>query len=106
MLHRPSSATNQTAEDRESRRREILQALRADADAVLERMADALADLPDDRAFGPIELTLRDLGHGLASRAHQAGLDAGKKRGTKVPASSAPTAGPTPASSATAPRPS
>lgn len=84
--------------EREHRRRQLLAALRENADAVLERMADELVDLPDDKAFGAIEHTLRDLGHELAAQAHQAGLDAGKKRGTRGRASSARTAGPTPAS--------
>lgn len=92
MPHDPSSAP----EGRDDRRRRILELLRGDP--ALERMADALADLPDAGAFGEIEYTLRDLGHALAANAHQAGLDAGKKRGTPARASSAPTARPTPAS--------
>ena len=96
MLRNPPSATSAIPEDRDTRRQRILDLLRHDP--ALERMADALADLPDDEAFGQIEYTLRDLGHELAANAHQAGLDAGKKRGTSVRASSAPTARPTPAS--------
>ena len=96
MLRDPFSATSAIPEDRDSRRQRILDLLRADP--ALERMADELADLPDGKAFGPIEYTLRDLGHELAAHAHQAGLDAGKKRGTWGRASSAPTARPTPAS--------
>lgn len=96
MLRDPPLATSEIPEGRDSRRQRILDLLRADP--ALERMADELADLPDGKAFGQIEYTLRDLGHELAAHAHQAGLDAGKKRGTSVRASSAPTAGPTPAS--------
>ena len=96
MLRDPSATTSEIPEERASRRRRILETLRDDP--ALERMADALAELPDDKAFGEIEYTLRDLGHELAAHAHQAGLDAGKKRGTSVRASSAPTARPTPAS--------
>lgn len=92
--------------DREHRRRQLLAALREHADAILDRMADELVDLPDDKAFGAIEHTLRDLGHELAAHAHQAGLDAGKKRGTRGRASSARTVSPTPASSVTGARPS
>ena len=95
MLRDPSATTSEIPEDRACRRRRILETLR---DPALERMADALAELPDDEAFGEIEYTLRDLGHELAAHAHQAGLDAGKKRGTSARASSAPTARPTPAS--------
>ena len=80
MLREPSSATSAIPEGRDSRRARILEILRDDP--ALQRMADELADLPDDKVFGSIEYTLRDLGHELASRAHQAGLDAGKKRGT------------------------
>jgi hypothetical protein len=90
------SHASPAVEDREARRRRILDLLRADP--ALERMADELADLPDGKAFGRIEYALRDLGHELAANAHQAGLDAGKKRGTSVRAPSAPTAGATPAS--------
>lgn len=80
MLRDTSSATSEIPEDRDSRRRRILETLRDDP--ALGRMADELADLPDDKVFGQIEYTLRDLGHELAAHAHQAGLDAGKKRGT------------------------
>jgi hypothetical protein len=82
MLNESTSGTNQASQEREQRRQQILAALRGDADSILERMADELVDLPDDKAFGAIEYTLRDLGHELASKAHQASLDAGKKRGT------------------------
>ena len=106
MLSQPHSATNQTSQGREARRQQLLQRLRGEADAILERLADELVDLPDDQVFGQVEYTLRDIGHDLASRAHQAGIDAGKKRGTKAPASAAPAARPTPGSSATGRRPS
>jgi hypothetical protein len=101
MLNPTTSATNQTSNDREARRQHILAALRGDADAILERMADQLVDLPEDKTFGQIEYDLRDLGHELAACAHQTGLHAGKKRATSVPAASARTAKPTPASSNT-----
>jgi hypothetical protein len=81
MLNEASSTANQVSQDRDRRRQQILAALRNDANALLERMADELVDLPDDQLFGAIEYTLRDLSHDFASRAHQAGLDAGKKRG-------------------------
>lgn len=100
MLSAPSSATNHISNDREARRQQILEQLKADSQAVLERMADRLVDLADDQAFGQIEYDLRDLAHELATSAHQTGL-AAKKRATKAPASSAPTAEKTPASSAT-----
>ena len=105
MLNEPASTTPQTSQEREARRQHILDALRGDADHLLECLADELVDLPDDQVFGAIEYTLRDLSHDFAARAHQAGVAAGKKRGIKAPASSAPTARPTPASSATEKRP-
>ncbi len=104
MLNESSPATNQIPREREERRQQILAALRSQADCVLDRLADELVDLPDDKAFGAIEYTLRDLSHDLATHAHQAGLQAGKKRATKAPVSPVPTAQPTPASSATAER--
>jgi hypothetical protein len=100
-----TTAPSPQASDRQRRRQEILQSLRADSQAILERMADELADLPEDKAFGQIEYTLRDLAHELAASAHQTGLKAGEKKATTAPAPSAPTASPTPASSPTAPRP-
>jgi hypothetical protein len=105
MLNDATSGANQTSQSREERRQQLLQALHGEADRVLERLADELVDLPDDKAFGAIEYTLRDLSLDFATKAHQAGLKAGKKRATKAPASSAPTAPGTPASSATEPRP-
>ena len=106
MLNESSSASSPISEGREGRRQQLLRALRGQADALLERLADELVDLPDDQVFGAIETTLRDLCHDFASQAHQAGIEAGKKRGIKAPASSALTARTTPASSATGPSPS
>jgi hypothetical protein len=104
MLHESASATSALPQDREIRRQQFLQALRRQAEAVLERLAEELVDLPEDKVFGQIEYTLRDLSLELATRAHQAGIDAGKKKATKAPASSARTARPTPASSTIAPK--
>jgi hypothetical protein len=105
MLSEPSSATNQTSQGRERRRQQILSAPQGEADAVLQRLADELVDLADDKVFGAIEYTLRDLSHDFAAKAHQAGIDAGKKRATKAPVSSARTAKATPGSPATDERP-
>jgi len=105
MLESDSSATKQTSNEREIRRAAILQALRADAEGIIARMADELVDLPEDKAFGKIEYDLRDLAHEMAARAHKTGLAVGKKRATYVPASSAPPAKKTPASSSTGPSP-
>ena len=105
MLNQSASTPSPASQGREERRQQFLQALRGQAERFLQRLADELVDLPDDQVFGAIEYTLRDLSHDFATQAHQAGIDAGKKRATKAPAGSAPTAKPTPASSATAPRP-
>ncbi len=99
------AAASATAADREARLQDLLSRLRPQAELVLRQMAERLVDLPEDKAFGQIEYDLRDLAHDLAAASHQAGLEAGKKRGTRAPASSAPTARPTPASSSTGPRP-
>jgi hypothetical protein len=105
MLNPGGSTPSPAADDREARIQALLGQLRPQAEAVLRRMAERLADLPEDQAFGQVEYDLRDLAHELAAASHQAGLQAGKKRATRGPASSAPAAGPTPASSATDPRP-
>lgn len=98
-------ATPAPADPREARIQELLGCLQPHAAPILRRMAERLVDLPEDQAFGQVEYDLRDLAHDLAAAAHRTGLEAGKKRGTSAPAPSAPTAGPTPASSSTAPRP-
>jgi hypothetical protein len=93
------------ADDRAARVQELLGRLRPGAEQILRRMAERLADLPEGQAFGHVEYDLRDLAHELAATAHQAGLEAGKKRGITAPAPSAPAAAATPASSSIAPRP-
>ena len=105
MLNPTASNPSQTADDREARIRALVGLLRPQADQVLRQMAEHLIDLPEDKAFGQVEYDLRDLAHDLAASAHQASLQAGKKRATKAPAPSARTARPTPASSSTVRRP-
>ncbi len=105
MLNELVSAPHSISEGREARRQQFLQTLRGQAGPFLERLADELVDLPDDQVFGAIETILRDLCHDFATQAHQAGIAAGKKRGTKAPVSSARTARTMPASSATAKSP-
>jgi len=99
----PASLSSKAA-DREARIQDLLGRLRPRAEQVLRRMAEQLVDLPEDKAFGQIEYDLRDLAHDLAAATPQAGLEAGKKRGIRAPAPSAPTARPTPVSSSTGPR--
>lgn len=105
MLQTGSSAPFGTSQDREACIQDLLQQLRPNADQLLRQMAERLVDLPEHQAFGQIEYDLRDLAHQLAANAHQAGLQVGKKRATKAPAASVPTARPMPASSTTAPKP-
>jgi len=104
MTDTSSATASPNAADREARVQELLGRLRPGAEQILRRLAERLADLPDGQAFGAVEYDLRDLAHEWAASSHQAGLEAGKKRGTKVPASSAPTATGMPVSSSTAPR--
>lgn len=105
MLDPSVSSTTATSNDRECRVQELISQLRPSAEQAIRAMAERLVDLPVEKSFGQIEYDLRDLAHDLASASHQAGLQAGKKGATKVPASPARTAGPTPASLTTARRP-
>jgi hypothetical protein len=82
MLDATASHTSQAPEGREAPLQAPRQRLHAAADEVVDRMAERLVDLPDELAFGPVEYDPRDLGHQLAARAHQAGLEVGKRRGT------------------------
>lgn len=82
MLAAPASTASQTADDREARIQALLGSLRGLAEPRLRQMAEHLVDLPADKAFGQVEHHLGDLGRDLAASAHQAGLDAGKKRAT------------------------
>ena len=100
-----SPAPSPPADDREARLQALLDRLRPHADKALRAMAERLLDLPEDQAFGQVEHDLRDLAHEMAAASHQTGLQAGKKRATRARASSARAAPPTPASSATGPRP-
>src|SRR5690349_11083774 len=105
MLSQNDSSTSAIPDTREARVQALLERLQPNADQILRRMAESLVDLPEDRSFGQIEYTLRDLAHELASSCHQTGLGAGKKRAIAAPASSAPTASPTPGSSTTGAKP-
>jgi len=105
MLSESTSPTTPLPNDREPRVLALMAQLRPNAEHALREMAERLVDLPEEQSFGAIEYQLRDAAHDFASASHQAGLRAGKKGATKGRASSAPTARPTPGSSATATRP-
>lgn len=89
--------------DRAAHVEALVQQLSEHAKEVVQQMAEELADLPDDELFGDIEYRLRDLGLELSRRAQQTAVDQDKKRGTKAPVVSAPTAKTTPASKGTPP---
>ena len=82
MLDATASHTSAAPKGREERLQALRQQLHAAADAIADRMAERLLDLADEQAFGQVEYDLRDLAHEFAACAHQAGLQAGKKRGT------------------------
>ncbi|MDY3560174.1 hypothetical protein R5W23_001399 [Gemmata sp. JC673] len=65
-------------------------------------MAEALVDRPDAELFRAVETDLRDAAHDLATAAQQVAADGRKKGAIPDPASSVPTANPTPASTPTA----
>jgi len=80
MLSQNTSSTSPISDSREARVQALLEQLQPNADQILRQMAENLVDLPEDKSFGQIEYTLRDLAHELASSCHQTGLVAGKKR--------------------------
>ena len=104
MLSQNDSSTSPTSDSREARVQALLAQLQPDAEQILRQMAENLVDLPENKSFGQIEYTLRDLAHELASSCHQTGLQAGEKKATAAPVPSDPTASPTPASSTTDPK--
>ena len=106
MLADAASAPSPAADVHENaaqRRSRLLGRLQALAAPLLEQMAETLAEAPDRELFRATEVRLRDLGQQLAAAAHQAGLDDRKKGGTAGPASPAPAAARTPATSRTGP---
>ena len=65
----------------------------------LWRIACLLAGKRDDQLFGRTEFEVRDEVHRIGAKAIQTAVEGRKKRGTKVPVSSASNAMPTPVSS-------
>lgn len=82
MLGDKNSGTSKIPDGRDARVEALLARLKERSEASLRLMAERLADLPEEQSFGQVEHDLRDLAHRLASGAHQAGLEGGKKRGT------------------------
>ena len=90
-----------TATDREARIQAARDQLRPAAEDALRKMAETLVDRPDTELFRGVEIDLRAAAHDLATAAQQVAADGRKKGATPGPASSAPTADPTPASTPT-----
>lgn len=84
----------------EAQARELVARLRPQAEEDLLALARLLVNKPEHALFGETEFEVRDLVHRLGAKAYSAHL-AGKKRGTKVPASSARTARQAPSSTVT-----
>ena len=85
----------------EAKARELVAQLRPQAEEDLLALARLLVSKEDRDLFGDTEFEVRDIVHRLGAKAYTAHL-AGKKRGTKAPASSARTASKAPSSTATA----
>lgn len=84
----------------EAQAQELAARLRPQAEEDLLALARLLVSKEDRELFGETEFEVRDLVHRLGAKAYSAHL-AGKKRGTKVPASSARTASKAPSSTVT-----
>jgi len=85
----------------EAQAQELVARLRPQAEDDLLALARLLVSKEDRDLFGETEFEVRDLVHRLGAKAYSAHL-AGKKKATKVPASSVRTARKTPSSTATA----
>ena len=84
----------------EARAQELVARLRPQAEEDLLALARLLVSKEDHELFGETEFEVRDLVHRLGAKAYSAPV-AGKKRGTKVRASSARTVSKAPNSTAT-----
>jgi hypothetical protein len=58
------------------------QQLRQALEPHLQQLIATLTQMDQQRPFGAIEYTLRDLAHQMVADAHQVALDSDKKRGT------------------------
>jgi hypothetical protein len=84
------------AQEAEAQRLAALVGKKAEAEALT--MMRILVGQPDHQLLGAAEYEVRDRAHHLAAHALETALNERKKGGTKVPASSAPTAKQTPVS--------
>ena len=106
VMAAPNRSVPASAEDRETRIRQLMDRLQPILEQRARKMAETLTDTPPDQILGKVEYTLRDQAHRLATEVHQVALDGDQKRGTTGPVESAPTAPTTPGSSSTGPAPS
>jgi hypothetical protein len=84
---------------------QLADALGAEAQDILQEVAQLLSDTPDEQLFGDTEFAVRDRILRLVATAYQARL-AQKKSATSAPASTAPTVdGPPPSTATAAERP-
>ena len=102
----PNSSIPASAEDRETRTRQLMERFQPLLERRAREMAEALTDAPPEQILGAAEYTPRDHAHRLVTGVHQVALDGDQKRGTTEPAESVPAAPTTPASSNTEPAPS
>ena len=82
MMGDDASATSLLPDGSDPRVEAMLARLKERSEPALRLMAQRLADLPEEQSFGQVEHDLADMARRLAADAHQAGLEAGKKRGT------------------------
>jgi hypothetical protein len=85
----------------EAKAQDLVARFRPQAEEDLLALARLLVSTEDRELFGETEFEVRDIVHRLGAKAYTAHL-AGKKRGTKAPASCARTASKAPSSRATA----
>lgn len=78
----------------------IYEILRRNSEKDLRGLAQLLAGKPDNQLFGATEFELRDRALDIAAMALETALSERKKGGTKVRASTAPTAAKPPSSNA------
>jgi hypothetical protein len=91
------------APEQEAQAQALVTRLRPHVEEDLLALARLLVSKEDGALFGETEFEVRDLVHRLGAKAYSLHL-AGKKRGTKAPASSVPTASKPPDSKAIGPK--
>jgi hypothetical protein len=72
--------------DQEAEAERILDVVAGAARAEIQQMARLLASKSNEELFGATEFRIREIVHGIGSRAMEAALEERKKRGITVPA--------------------